>query len=335
MTDPSVERPEAEPVPPGSSPAPEPATASPTAAAPAPAPAPAAPVWGAPVAPAPAAPPWDAPAAPVWGAPTPPAPGAPAWGGPPQGAVPVWGIPGLAPVPLPRPGGPSGWRTTILSAVIMIGVVFGVNVVNAAVPLPSDPTVVVPVPITPVDPNPPTQAPNPPTQDPNLPTPDPNQPTPQPAPTAAPVDPGPVAQGTALKVGAGVVIYMPEGWTVIGSDNGVTVLQKGGVVMISAGIAWGGTPIELATGYRDSWFEGGQFSGTDPESGSIGNGVPGAVLSYVGIIEGTQVDGIIVTGATGGAGAVFNVFGAQGSLKGVSDDINTVLGTVQFTGDPG
>jgi len=247
----------------------------------------------------------------------------------------VWGIPGLAPVPLPRPGGPSGWRTTILSAVIMIGVVLGVNVVNAAVPLPSDPTVVVPAPITPVDPNPPAQEPNPPTQDPNLPTPDPNQPTPQPQPTAAPVEPGPVAQGTALQVGAGVVIYMPDGWTVIGSDNGVTVLQKGGVVMISAGIAWGGTPLELATGYRDSWFEGGQFSGTDPESGSIGNGVPGAALSYVGIIEGTQVDGLIVTGATGGAGVIVNVFGAQGSLKGVSDDINTVLGTVQFTGDPG
>ena len=241
----------------------------------------------------------------------------------------MWGIPGLAPVPPAQsPAARAAWRTTILSAVIMIGVVFGVNVVNAAVPLPSDPTVVVPAPITPVDPNPPTQ-------DPNLPTQDPSQPTPQPEPTAAPVDPGPVAAGTELQVGAGVVIYMPDGWTVIGSDNGVTVLQKGGVVMISAGIAWGGTPLELATGYRDSWFEGGQFSGTDPESGSIGNGVPGAALSYVGIIEGTQVDGIIVTGATGGAGVIFNVFGAQGSLKGVSDDINSVLGTVQFTGDPG
>ncbi len=206
-------------------------------------------------------------------------------------------------------------RTTILSAVIMVGVVFGVNVVNAAVPLPSDPGFVDPGPAVPVDPNQPSQ-------DPNL-------------PTVAPVDPGPVAPGAGLQVGAGVVIYPPGGWTALGAEEGVTVLQKGGVVLIAAGIAWGGTPLELAAAYRDSWFEGGQFAANDPESGSIGNGVPGAALSYSGILEGTQVEGIIVTGATGGAGVIFNIFGAQGSLNGVSSDINTVFGTVQFTGDPG
>lgn len=206
-------------------------------------------------------------------------------------------------------------RTTILSAVIMIGVLFGVNIVNAAVPLPTDPGFLNPGPGVPVDPNQPTQ--------------DPNQPT------AAPVDPGPVAPGAGLKIGAGVVIYPPDGWTVLGTENGVTVLQKGGVVMIVAGIEWGGTPLELAAAYRDAWFAGGQFAGNDPESGSLGNGVPGAALSYSGILDGSQVEGIIVTGATGGAGAIFNVFGAQGSLNGVSDDINTVFGTVQFTGDRG
>jgi hypothetical protein len=122
---------------------------------------------------------------------------------------------------------------------------------------------------------------------------------------------------------------------VVGSDNGVTVIQKGAVIMILAGIAWGGTPLELAVGYRDAWFEGRQFTGSDPESGSIGNGVPGAALSYSGILEGTQVEGVIATGVTGGAGAVLNVFGAPGSLNGVSNDVNAVFSTVQFTGDPG
>lgn len=223
----------------------------------------------------------------------------------------------MAPLPLPRTGEPSGLRTTILSAAIMIGVVFGVNVVNAAVPLPSDPGFIDPGPAAPLDPNPPVQDPN------------------RPLPTVAPVDPGPVAPGAGLQVGAGVVIYPPDGWTALGTEDGVTVLQKGGVVMIVAGIEWGGTPLELAAGYRDAWFEGGQFAASDPESGSVGNGVPGAALSYSGILEGTQVEGIIVSGATGGAGVILNSFGAQGTLNGVSNDLNSVFGTVQFTGGQG
>ena len=221
----------------------------------------------------------------------------------------------MAPLPLPGPGGSSGLRTTILSAVLMVGVVFGVNVVNAAVPLPQDPGFVDPGPAAPLDPNPPAQNPN--------------------QPTAAPVDPRPVAPGAGLQVGAGVVIYPPDGWTALGTEGGVTVLQKGGVVMIVVGIEWGGTPLELAAGYRDAWFEGGQFAASDPESGSVGNGVPGAALSYSGILEGTQVEGAIVAGAAGGAGVIFNTFGAQGSLNGISNDLNAVFGTVQLTGGQG
>jgi hypothetical protein len=227
----------------------------------------------------------------------------------------------MAPIPLPTPGASSGWRTTILSAGLMIGVLFGVNIVNAAVPLPSGPGTVDPGPGVPVDPNP---APR-----------DPNQPSGKPQASTGPVAPGPVAPGAGLKIGSGVVIYPPDGWTVLGSDKGVTVLQKGGVVMISAGIAWTGTPLDLAGQYRDVWFKDQQLTANNPESGSVGSGVPGAALSYSGVFEGTQVDGVIVAGATGGAGVIFNIFGAQGSLNGVSDDINTVFGTVQFTGDPG
>jgi hypothetical protein len=203
----------------------------------------------------------------------------------------------------------------------MIGVLFGVNVVNAAVPLPTDPAVVDPGPAIPADPNPPTTAPG--------------QPTNAPQPTSGPVDQGPVTPGAGVAVGAGVEIYPPGGWTVVGHDSGMTALQKGGVVMIVGGIAWTSTPIELATQYRDAWFEGGQFTANDPQTGSVGNGVPGAAMAYTGVIENTTVDGIIVAGATGGAGVVINVFGAQGTLNGVSDDLNTVFGTVQFTGGEG
>jgi len=35
---------------------------------------------------------------------------------------------------------PRGWRTTLVVAAIMIGTVIGANIVNAAVPLPADPS---------------------------------------------------------------------------------------------------------------------------------------------------------------------------------------------------
>ena len=105
--------------------------------------------------------------------------------------------------------------------------------------------------------------------------------------------------------------------------------------MVFRPLAWGGSRRLLAsTGTARS---SGKFQSTDPDQGvHRGRRFPGASIGYVGIIEGTQVDGAIVAGATGGAGVIFNVFGAQGSrAKGVSDDFNTVLGTVQFTGEPG
>jgi hypothetical protein len=135
-----------------------------------------------------------------------------------------------------------------------------------------------------------------------------------------------------VDVGAGFVIHPPDGWTVVGGDEGLTVFQKSGVLLIVGGLAWAGTPSELAAQYRDAWFAGGQFSGDEPQAGSIGNGIPAAGLSYTGVIEGTQVDGAIVTGVTDGAGILFNIFGASGSLNGVSDDLDTILGPVQHTG---
>jgi hypothetical protein len=133
-------------------------------------------------------------------------------------------------------------------------------------------------------------------------------------------------------VGAGFVIYPPDGWSTVGSQSGLTVLQKGGALLIVGGLPWTGTPTELATQYRDAWFAGGKFTGDDPQSGSMGNGIPAAGLSYTGVLDGTQIDGAIVTGATNGSGILFNFFGAQGSLNGVSADFDTILKTVQYTG---
>jgi len=238
----------------------------------------------------------------------------------------------VAPQP-PRRRGTSG-RTSLAVIAVIIGVVFGANFVNAALPLPEEPTAVDPGPAFPQETGNPseTQAPQP-TQGSGGPT-ETSIPirTAPPIETAPPVDPGPVNPGSGVDVGAGFVIYPPDGWSAVGGENGLTVFQKSGTLLIVGGLPWGGTPSELAAQYRDAWFAGGQFSGDDPKAGTIGNGIPAAGLSYTGVIEGSQVDGAIVTGVTNGAGILFNVFGASGSLNTVSDDLDAILNTVQYTG---
>jgi hypothetical protein len=204
---------------------------------------------------------------------------------------------------------PRGWRTTLVAAALMIGVVAGVNIVNAAVPLPTD--------FGPVDPGPVV---------PGGPTLEPGEPTPM------PVDPGPVQPGTGLEVGAGIVVYPPDGWTVVGSESGQVAIQKAGAVMVIIGIPWTASPADLATAYRDEFFTTGQFTAAEPESGEVGNGIPAVALSYTGVLEGTQVDGAIFAGATGGSGVVANVFAAKGGLQGLGGDVDALLSSIQVTG---
>jgi hypothetical protein len=206
---------------------------------------------------------------------------------------------------------PRGWRTTVIAAVIMVGTVFGANFVNAAIPLPTDPGTVNPGPEVPVGPGP-----------------DPGRPT------AAPVEPGPVAPGAGIDVGYGVVVYPPDGWSVVGSESGQVVLQKAGAIVIVLGVPWQQSPADLATAYRDAFFASGQFTANEPESGEIGSGIPAVALAYTGILEGTQVDGAIFAGASGGTGVAVNVFAAQGGLQGLGSDIDAILGTIQVAGGP-
>ncbi len=204
---------------------------------------------------------------------------------------------------------PRGWRTSIVAGVLMFGVVFGVNLVNAAVPLPADPAAVNPGPEIPVGPGP-----------------DPGQPT------AAPLEPGPVAPGAGLEIGSGVVAYPPAGWTVVGSEPGQAVLQKGGAILILGALWWTDTPLALVTAYRDAFFAAGELTASEPETGEMGNGIPAVGLAYTGILDGSQVDGAMFAGATGGSGVVVNVFAATGTLRAVGDDVDEILATIQVSG---
>jgi hypothetical protein len=273
---------------------------------------------------APAAPPATAPAPPA-AAPAPPA-ASPA---PPAGTPPVWGSPTDAPPAAGAPTStaqvglatrsgswfagldPRGWRTTIVAAVLMFGVVFGVNLVNAAVPLPADPGQ--------LDPG---------SGVPGMPTPGPGQPT------TPPVEPGPVEPGAGVDVGSGVVAYPPAGWSVVGAEPGQAILQKGGAVLVIGALPWTDTPLALATAYRDAFFAAGELTANEPETGEIGNGIPAVGFGYTGILDGTPVDGAMFAGATGTTGVVVNVFAASGTLRALGDDIDEILATIQVAGDP-
>lgn len=214
----------------------------------------------------------------------------------------------------PRSRGPRGTsgRTSLVVLGVIVGVVFGANMVNAALPLPQDPSIVDAGPGIPGDPPP-------------------GGTDPGDAPQPDPVQPGPVQPGSGLEVGGGFVIFPPGGWTSVG-DVDSTVLQKGSVLLIAAGFPWEQSAVDLASAYRDAWFEAGQFTGDDPEAGSLGSGIPAAGLNYTGLWNGTQVDGAIVTAVAGDSGLIINVVGPAGGLNAVSSDIDTILATVEHTG---
>jgi hypothetical protein len=191
----------------------------------------------------------------------------------------------------------------------MIGTIVGANLVNAAVPLPAEPAGVDPGVQIPVEPG----------TSPGL-------------PSTPPVEPGPVEAGTPVDIGAGVVAYPPAGWTVVGSEPGEVVLGKGGAIVLLVGVPWTTGPRELAIAYRDAFFEAGELTGSEPESGAIGDGVPAVAIAYSGLLDGTPVDGAIITGATATTGVIVNVFGASGSLRGVGDDIDAMLATISVPG---
>jgi hypothetical protein len=214
-----------------------------------------------------------------------------------------------------RPTPPSrGWRTTIAVATVILAVVIGVNVADAAIPLPDNPA--------------PFDAPGLP--DASFPA-DPGAPG-GPDATLTPIDRGPVEDGDQLDVGQGYSIRLPGGWTLVSQEDGVTVLQQGAALLLIDALPTEDTPEDLAQWYRDAWFQDGSYTGGDPASRTIGAGIPAADLDYTGTFDGTTVDGRIVTAAEDGAGLLVNVFAPTGSLTEVAPDLESILASVQRGG---
>jgi hypothetical protein len=208
---------------------------------------------------------------------------------------------------------PRGWRTTIAAGVLMVATVLTANLVNAAVPLPAEPA-------TAVDPGPAIPGGGPAPVDPE-----------DPAGPGVPADPGPVSPGDAVEVGGGLVLYPPTGWTVVSSEPGAVVLQKGGVVLVALTTPYEGDPGTLADGYAEAFFATGQFQASSPETGTLGNGIPSVVIGWAGIIDGGQYDGVIASGAASGTGMILNVVAPKGQLGGVADDLEIIGASLQIT----
>ena len=136
-----------------------------------------------------------------------------------------------------------GWRTTIAVATTILVLIVGVNLVDGAVPAPQDiaeaDAPVLPDATLPADPG-------------------------QPAETLTPIDPGPIAEGEVIDVGAGYTIQPPAGWTVVSQQDDVAVFQKGATLLIIGGIPTLDPPEVLATWYRDAWFADGGYTGGEP-----------------------------------------------------------------------
>ncbi len=284
------------------------------------------PAWGQPVPPQqpqPAQPAWGQPQQPQqpqqpgWGQPQ------AAWGQPGQPAQPGWGQPapggwtgGPAPVmrPMGKPRG--GMRTSIIAAALMIGVVGGVNMVNAAMPLPNAPANGGDQPAIPAEPVG------------EQPTNDPNNPAPE------PVQPGPVQPGTTVSIGDNYTLVMPDGWTVENNADGWMVFVKGGAVLAIGNVGFDGSSTDLLTAYQDEWFKTGQFTGDQVQSGTIGNGIPVAATNYTGTTkDGGAIDGFILATAEKGHGMVINAFAAQGQLSAMGNDIDAILKSIKRAGE--
>jgi hypothetical protein len=189
--------------------------------------------------------------------------------------------------------------------------VIGVNLANAAVPAPEDiaeaEAPVLPDATLPADPG-------------------------QPAETMTPIDPGPIAEGEAIDVGAGYTIRPPAGWTVVSQNDDVAVLQKGATLLVIGGIQTLDSPELLATWYRDAWFADGGYTGGEPVDREVGSGIPGVELDYTGVFGGTRVDGRIVTASAAGSGLLVNAFAPTGELSAARDDLETILASVRLGG---
>jgi hypothetical protein len=225
----------------------------------------------------------------------------------------------------------SGMKTTLSVAGIMVGVVLGVNIVNAAMPLPTeyvDPGVNPAIPAVPI------AAPARPTDDPAQSTAAPVESTPAPAqPTTTPVEPGPVSGGTTVTVNERYSLVMPDGWVLVQESDGALMFQKGSVTFVVGGAAFDGTVTELATAYRDAFFENGSLSGEEPAVGVTSTGIPVAGLNYTGILDGAQVDGFILTALEDGSGMISNAYGPTGSVQALSDDISMIINSIKRVGE--
>jgi hypothetical protein len=184
---------------------------------------------------------------------------------------------------------------------------FGSQLVNSAIPVPSQP-----------GPGPgPTLGPGPgPTFDPG------------PAPTIGP-GPGPV-QPNAVDLGP-ILVQLPAGWQVVEGPGGAPRMVKGSVAIDVASVAFNGDASTLYRGFVDQVLEpnASGFSATQPTPAQVGAGLPAVRGLYTGVFgEGGQIEGHLTAIVAGGQGFIFDGWGPVGTLRPLLAEIEAVTNTL-------
>lgn len=200
---------------------------------------------------------------------------------------------------------PTGWRPTITVAAVILALVFGVQIVNAALPVPSGLQ---------------------------------NGP-------GNPSGPGtPSGPGSPIVVGNNnVVVYPRQGWSQLQLPSPQTSvdglrLQKGAAVFdlrlftIAGGTQANTGASDLATYYVQAVLGPGasQLQTSTPQQVPV-NGVTGVRVTYLGNFNGVQqpIEGQVTAFVRGTQGLVVDGWANQGQLSGAVDDIEQMIQTIE------
>lgn len=211
---------------------------------------------------------------------------------------------------------PTGLRPTAIVAGVILALFFGVQIVNAFIPVAgAGPGVPGPAGPGPVGPGQPTAAPGP--------------VGPGPGPVTTPLPPG-----SSLTVGP-LRIPLEGGWVPqdVPDSNIVVRLVKGGVRIDVFGVTLQGQA-DASEAYNfymsDLRADASSFSATQPNLITIGNGIQAARGTYTGVFGSLQVEGEVTTISTGGgAGFIFDAWGQTGTLRTLLPEAQQMIDNIQ------
>lgn len=150
---------------------------------------------------------------------------------------------------------------------------------------------------------------------------------------AASVTPAGTGGETVLRIGRGVTIAAPEGWTAAADiwdvgPNAVS-LQKAGALVGFAAEAYAGTDRSLLaeqSSQVEAQFD--SFRALPAASTVVAGNLQGLVVIFSGAADSGRLEGELVTAVRGGTGVVMLAVSPAGQLRRLQSDIDRMLETM-------